>query len=204
MGGLVSSITGGLFGGGGGSSGGGGQASSSSAGYYGPGTAQIYQPTGQYQADQSYQNLVNNLGSYGNNIGISQYLPQVEGATSNYVNNPNYVNNQMAADTAGKSAGYAGGQDIFTSEGLTNQIQGLQNESAQIGQQAFDPQNALYNQQVQHPPRSEAPSPCRQAGSDCVPKHPPQEAQAQNKAHWLRDSKAGHRARPRRCSPPRP
>jgi hypothetical protein len=107
----------------------------------GSGGQSYYVPTGLPYADQTWQGLLGSeLGQY-QNTNVNQYGLQslYNGLNANSQYGGAYQN---AANTAGGQYGQLG-QQLGTASG---QEFGAAN---QIYQQAFDPQNALYNQQVQ-------------------------------------------------------
>ena len=127
--GLASTI-GGLAGGG----------SNQSYGGAGGGSPYFYQPTGQPQQDQNYQNLLNNMYTQG------QQLPQQTlGQESSIVNNQ-VLGGQYQTPFINAAAG--------AGQAATNQVAPMQFGAAQqlygagqnMLQQAGNPQSALYNQ----------------------------------------------------------
>lgn len=152
------------------------------------GPAAVYNPTGQGQADQLWQNIAfNTLGPLATNPSSTpagQALPAATmGAYSNIVNNPGY-DQLLQATSAAPAIGYAnyanalqganasgavpgaiaaaannpyytqalGGAQLGsgigtgTAAGLAGNVPGLTSAAGQALTNAFDPQQALYNQ----------------------------------------------------------
>jgi hypothetical protein len=101
----------------------------------------LYQPQGQPQQDQNYQNLLALMMQYGNGLP-GQLIPQYQAASNAITNNP-YASLAMqgANNAAALAPGVAGMQlgGAGSLYGAGNQILG----------QAFDPQGALYNRTQQ-------------------------------------------------------
>lgn len=101
-----------------------------------PGPASVYTPVGQANADQMYQNIVGNLGNFAFNTQATPAGQVLPFATNSVYSN--IFNNPGAGQFVGETG--AGGQ-----LGL-NAFYAANNAGNAIGQAAFDPQQALYNQ----------------------------------------------------------
>ncbi len=117
----------------------------------GGGSPYFYQPTGQPQADLSYQSLLDNMinnPQYGAQTLPFTTLGQQQGVVSSLMNNPYASPYISGAAAAGQAASgqvapmqFGGASSLYA--GAFPALQGGQ----QIMQQGFDPQSALYNQQ---------------------------------------------------------
>jgi hypothetical protein len=113
----------------------------------GSSSPQAYQPTGQAQADQGFQQGAGQLASAGSQLygQASQGYGQLYG---NVVSNPYAAQAQQGAgQVAALGQGVAGGQlqGAAGLQGAGNQALGLTNSVIQTG---FDPQGALYNRNL--------------------------------------------------------
>jgi hypothetical protein len=171
IGGPVGGIAGASLGGALGSTiGGGGMGGSSPspASYSTGGNPAAYIPTGQPQADASYQSLINNqflpAAAQTPQVNPAAYAwqnatglyPQAVDAFQQYINNPStapqalfgaqagagYFGNQVAPYLAGAPATLSGAANTLTGSILPQ----LQSAGSQILSTGFDPQQALYNQ----------------------------------------------------------
>lgn len=139
---VAPSIIGGLFG------------SNSSGNQYSGGGQPFYQPTGQGAADTSWQGAFNSANDTAKNVN-SQANPLYQN-TLNQQQGINYQPYQQAANQAGQAYGQASqaagqnaqqyGQQAQQAQGQANQMYGAGN---QIYAQAFDPNNAQFNQSQQ-------------------------------------------------------
>lgn len=105
-------------------------------------------PTGQAQADTSYQSILSQLSPY-----ASQALGNLntaQGLTNNIVNNPYAAGYQGGANTTGAYATGTAAPASYAGAAQMNQMGNLALPYAQqVLDQAFDPQKALYSQQYQ-------------------------------------------------------
>lgn len=107
-----------------------------------------YTPKWQSGADST---LSGNLGSQSSQAsGISNYaLPQLQTQTSNVINDPNQASAMATAGSASTMGQAAGQQQMGQAQNLYNLSSSLTPMAQQIYQTAFDPQGALYAQQLQ-------------------------------------------------------
>lgn len=107
-----------------------------------------YQPTGQAQADQGYQQGVNSLAAGGQQLQNTA-IPGYQSLYSNVQNNPYYAGAQQAAGNTAQ----LGQQFQQTNHAAAGQMGGFAQQlggyAQQFGQTAFDPQSALYNRMYQ-------------------------------------------------------
>ena len=121
-----------------------------------------YQPTQQAQADQGYMSNVSSLAQGGQQI-VNQAIPGYQSLYNNVSNNPYYAGAQQGAQTAadaGQAYQQNNAQMAQSLGGFAQPLQGyqqnlgafgsgIQGYANQISQTAFDPQQALYQQQYQ-------------------------------------------------------
>lgn len=107
---------------------------------------QVYQPTGTAAADTSYQNLINS--NIANNP-YAAYSPQATQTFQQQFNNPYAGLYQDSANAAGTAYGTTGTNAVNASGALnTAALAGLP-AATQALNLGFDPQSALYKQQLQ-------------------------------------------------------
>jgi hypothetical protein len=115
------------------------------AGLFGGGGANSVQLPPQFNMPNmagAANNAYSGIGNLGQYNTYAPNIGQVQGITSNLVNNPYAGQFQQGANTSG-GMNQAGGLSAFGS-GMN-----LQGAGNQVLNTAFDPQNALYNQQLQ-------------------------------------------------------
>ncbi len=113
--------------------------------------AQVYQPSGTANVDSQLQALLSqNAGlTTGSGNPYSTYSPQFANIFNSLYNNPGAAGYTGAATTAGGQYGTAGSQASSGAGQLNSAALGALPGAQQVMQQGLDPQNALYNQQLQ-------------------------------------------------------
>lgn len=112
----------------------------------GIGTAPVYQPQYQSQADTGF---INDLGTLASNNVPAGELSSYQSILDNVMNNQKQYGLMDAANQAGVAAGGVGQQDLSASNNMFAMGNSLAPYAQTILNTAFDPQSALYNRTAQ-------------------------------------------------------
>ena len=112
---------------------------------------QVYQPTGTPTQDTNLQALLqqqqNTVGGAAN--PYTQYSPQFASIYNSIYNSPYAAGAQTAANTAGTQSTGVGTNALANSTALSGAVNPLLAGGQQVYNMGLDPQQALYNQQLQ-------------------------------------------------------